>query len=142
MVSGRNPGRGRWFNELFFLTASIQDSPGASPMLRFVASVAVLFVATSLFAAEYKGKVKSVDTAANTITVTVDDKDVTLKVNGDTKFTAAKAKQADKVSAAGLTFKGFKKGGQSVVITTTGEGDKEVATEVKLGGGKKKKNNQ
>jgi hypothetical protein len=107
-------------------------------MLRLVVSVAVLFVATGLFAAEYKGKVKSVDTDKNTITVTVDDKDVTVKVNDDTRFTSAKKKLADQLAAAKLTFKGFKEGGQDVVVTTTGEGDKEVATEVKVAGKKKK----
>jgi hypothetical protein len=108
-------------------------------MLRQVVSVvAVLFVAAGLFAAEYKGKVKSVDTDKSTITVTVDDKDVTLKVNADTKFTSENTKIADKLGADKLNFKGFKKGGQNVTVTTTGEGDKEVATEVKVGGKKKK----
>jgi hypothetical protein len=112
-------------------------------MLRqFLSVVAVLIVAAGLSAAEYKGKLKSVDADKSTLTVTVTvddkDKDVTIKVNDDTKFTTKSKKQADKLASDKLKFKAFSKGGQMVVVTTTGEGDKEVATEVNVTLGKKK----
>jgi hypothetical protein len=116
-------------------------------MLRHLVSVvAVLVAAAGLFAGEYKGKIKSVDADKSTLTVTVTvddkDKDVTLKVNDDTKFTTSNKKQADKLASDKLKFKAFQKGGQEVVVTTTGEGDKEVATEVKVTLGKKKDKNK
>jgi len=104
-------------------------------MIRYTlgAVCALLICAVTILAAEYKGKVKSVDADKNTITVTIDDKDKTFKVaEKDLKVTAGKTDVPD-----GLKGKLFAKNPE-VTLVTTGEGDKEVVTEIRVKGGKKK----
>jgi len=98
----------------------------------------VVFVGVSM-AAEIKGKVKSVDAEKNTITVTVKDKDVTVKCTDKTKFETKNKEVAEKLATEKLKCAAcFGKPGANVTITTEGEGDKEVATVVTVGGGKDK----
>jgi len=98
-------------------------------MIRYVlgAACALLICAVTIFAAEYKGKVTSVDADKNTIVVNIDGKDKTFKVaEKDLKVTAGKKDLPD-----GLKGKAFAKNPE-VTVVTTGEGDKEVVTEIKL----------
>jgi len=82
--------------------------------------VFVLFVGVAL-AAEIKAVVKSVDADKSTITVTVDDKDQTIKVDKDVKVAVGKkAKELKDL-----------KEGQKVLLITDGEGDKAVVKEIK-----------
>ena len=110
-------------------------------MLRTFVSATVLAVcAGGLLAGEYKGKVKSVNADKGTITITTEDGTKTFTVAKDAKFTGGK-KIAEQLSAEGLKHEVFTRTGKkapNVTITTTGEGDKEVATAIKVGGGKKK----
>lgn len=103
-------------------------------MLRtFVASVAALVIcAGGLLAAEVKGKIKDVDAAKKTITVTVDGKDTTYTIGEKTQILNAKGKAVkDGINAKAL------KAGANVTITTEKKDGKDEVTEVKLGGGKK-----
>jgi hypothetical protein len=104
-------------------------------MLRkYVCGVFALVVAVGcLMAAEYKGKVKSVDADKNTITVTVDDKDKEFKVPADAKIVNAKGKDVKN----GLKNEKAFKAGAAVTVTTEKKDGKEVVTEIKTGGGKK-----
>jgi hypothetical protein len=99
------------------------------------AAFALVVCAVAVLAGEYKGKVKSVDPDKNTITVTVDGTDKTFKCTNDTKFVRGKNKEVKD----GL--KNEKAWGRkpAVTITTEGEGAKEKVKEVKITGGKKKK---
>jgi hypothetical protein len=104
------------------------------------AAVALVLCAGGLSAGEYKGKVKSVDTTKSTITIATKDGDKTFTVAKDAKFTGGK-KIAEQLAAEGLKHEVFTKTGKKaahVTLTTTGEGDKEEVTAVKVGGGKKK----
>jgi len=92
------------------------------------AFVLVFFFVGGLFAAEYKGKVKSVDADKGTLTVEIDGKEKVIKTNDKTKFLAGKDGKEE--LKAGLKAKVFEKAGANVTIKTDGEGDKEVATEV------------
>ena len=108
-------------------------------------------VVGGIFAGEYKGKVKSVDTDAKKITIETKDGEKTFKYTGDSKIVGgrgemtfeklgefmAKAKERSKAGGD----KGGKggKGGGGVTVTTEGEGDKETVKELKMGGGGKKK---
>lgn len=106
-------------------------------MLRkFVFAFALLFVAGGLFAAEYKGKIKSVDSEKNTITITVEDKDVTLNVDKEVKALGGKDGKTE--LKGGLKSKDLK-AGTAVIITTEGEKEKEVVKEIKIGSGKNNK---
>src|SRR5882724_8050798 len=117
----------------------------------FVAAVAAIcFVAGGLSAAEYKGKIKSVDVEGKKITIVVgkknDTKDLTIAIDDKAKFSTIKTVD-DKEVAETLTdglkndiFSKLGKGGPSATITTTGEGKDEKATEIKVSAGKKKKN--
>lgn len=105
-------------------------------MLRmFVAAVlGLVLMAGGLLADEVKGKVKSVDQDKKTITVTVDGKDKTFKLNDNTSIVGAKGKALKD----GIKAKGLKEGAH-VTITTDKKDGKEVVTEVKVGGKKKNK---
>jgi urease beta subunit len=110
-------------------------------MLRSLLSAVALFVfSAGLMAGEYTGKVKSVDAEKGTITITVKGAgDKTFKVARDAKFSGGNKKVAERLAAEGLKceiFSAEKK--PAVTVTTTGEGDKEEATAVKIGGAKKK----
>jgi Cu/Ag efflux protein CusF len=92
----------------------------------------VLCVGVTL-AEEVKGKIKSVDADKGTMTVTVDGKDQEYKIGTDTKLLNAQGKDLkDGIKNARL------KEGQAVTLTTEKKDGKDVVTEVKLGGGKKK----
>jgi biopolymer transport protein ExbD len=105
-------------------------------MLRKFVGVLVLLIlmAGVIIAEEIKGKVKSVDTDKNTITVTVDDKDQTFMVTDDTKILSAKGTAVKD----GLKNEKAFKAGRQVTITTDKKDGKDVVTEIKLAGGKKK----
>jgi hypothetical protein len=107
-------------------------------MLRqFVCALAVLalFIGGAV-AAEVKGKVKSVDAEKKTITITVDDKDMTYKCSDDCKVCTIKNKEKTAVDD-GLKAKQFAKAGANVTLTIEGEGEKAVCKEIVIGGGKK-----
>ena len=105
----------------------------------------------SALAGDYKGKVKSIDASAKTLTIeTKDDGDKVLKFNGDSKIVGGKgemtfeklgefmAKAKEKAKDADPSKKGGR-GGMNVTVTTTGEGAKEVISEVKMATRMKKK---
>jgi hypothetical protein len=98
-------------------------------MPRSLAAIGLLLVfGLSLLAAQYKGKVKSVDRDKNTITVTVGDQEKTFTVGDDVKFTRGKKEVKKK-----LLSKAFDKDANTTVtLITEGEGDKEVLKEVKI----------
>jgi hypothetical protein len=97
-------------------------------MLRSLTGICLLLVcAMTLLAAEYKGKIKSVDRGKNTITITVEDKDVTLPVSEDVKVS-----RGDKELKKKLQSKAFDKN-RYVTVTTQGDGDKEVVKEIRIG---------
>jgi hypothetical protein len=108
-------------------------------MLRSLAAIGLLLVlGLSLLAAEYKGKLKSVDRDKNTITVTVGDEDKTFTVGDDVKFTRGKTELKNK-----LKSKAFDKNANTTVtLITEGEGDNEVLKEVKIAPKKKDKPNK
>jgi hypothetical protein len=112
-------------------------------MLRLFASTVVVFLASSavLVAAEIKGKITKVDAEKNTITVTIDTKDQEFTLTKDTKIVNNKGKDI-KDGLKGKVFQNEKalKKGIAVTLTTEKQGDKDVVTQVKVGGGKKKKN--
>ena len=114
-------------------------------------------VVGGIFAGEYKGRLKSVDTEGKKITIETKDGEKTFKYTGDSKIVGgkgemtfeklgefmAKAKERSK-DGGDKGGKGGKGGGGGVTVTTDGEGDKETVKEVKMGGGtkgKKKDNN-
>ena len=99
------------------------------------ALLALVFVVGGLLAEEVKGKLKAVDAAKNTITVTVGDKDTTYTLAADAKIVNAQGKDIKN----GLNAKQFQnvKGNQNVTLTTTKKDGKDVVTELKMGGGKK-----
>ena len=104
-------------------------------MLRkFVCSLCALLLGVGvLIAAEIKGKVKGVDEDKKTITVTVDDKDTTYTFTDDTKIMRGNKDVPDRAKA----LKGLGKNGAEVTLTTDKKDDKEVVTQIKLGGKKK-----
>jgi len=101
--------------------------------------VAVFCVAIGLSLAtadEFRGKIKKVDAAGNSITVDVDGKDMTFKTDAATKVTAGK-KDSAKTLEKGLADKHLKEGANVVVTTPAGKkGVNTPATEVRLGGKK------
>ena len=124
-------------------------------MVRSIFAAVALFVFVGgISAAEYKGRLAKVDAEKNTITILVGAKkgekgeEKTFKIAKDAKFVSIKppAVKGDKPIEETLTggiknevFTVSGKGGPGVTLTTTGEGDKEEATEVKVSAGKKKK---
>ncbi len=108
-------------------------------MRRFVCGVAALLLGVGvLLAAEIRGTIKSVDTDKNTITVTSDDKDIDIQVTSDTKF-VRKGKDGENKEVKGGIMSKAVKTGTKVVVQTEKKDGKEVATEVRLTGGGKKK---
>src|SRR5947209_2462070 len=117
-------------------------------MIRYAmgAGFALLLCAVTLLAKEYNDAVvKSVDPDKGTITVTIKaddkDKDVTLKVDKDAKITR-KGKDGDVDVKDGLkNEKAWGKNEQGdfpkVILTTEGEGDKEVVKTIKFAPRKK-----
>ena len=112
-------------------------------MLRKVlAAVFCIGLCLSLAVAdEFKGKVKSVDPDKNTITVTIDGEDKTFKVNDDTKI-VRKGKDGDKDVKDGLKNEKAWKRGPNVIVTTEGDSPKGKVKEIRIVGGKKKKQDQ
>jgi hypothetical protein len=120
-------------------------------MIRYLmgAGLALLLCTFTLLAGEYKGVLKSVNTDNNTFVITittkVDDKekteDKTFKYDKD-KVKVVRNKKGEEVDVdGGFTAKQFaakalEKNMPNVTITTEGDGDKEMATKVKLGGKK------
>lgn len=98
-------------------------------MLRslFTAVCALLLVAASASAGEYRGKVQKVDAGSGTITVTVDGKERTFKVDSDYTVLGPKKKELP----AKLKAKIFARK-PLVTIRTKGEGDKEVVREIRI----------
>jgi len=99
-------------------------------MLRLPACALLAFALCgfTLLAGEYRGKVKSVDPDKNTITVMVAKKAMTFKVSDDTRFVRGKeGKEIRRKLKAKLWEKMPR-----VTVTTEGEGEKEVAKEVRV----------
>jgi hypothetical protein len=112
------------------------------PMLRpfACAGFALVLCAAVVLAAEYRGKVKSVDPDKNSITITdKDGKDQTLKVaKDDLKVMVGKKEMPDGLRAKAFSQKRIDKG-INVILVTEGEGAKERVKEIRVKGGKKKK---
>jgi hypothetical protein len=107
-------------------------------MRTFVCTVcALLIFAIGLIAAEIKGKVKSVDADKMVITVTADGKDQEVQITDDTKLLNTKGDPHKDREKALKQLKKLKEGA-NVTVTTEKKGAKQVATEIKFGGGKKK----
>ena len=100
------------------------------------AAVALVLCAGTLSAADYKGKVTSVDTTKNTITISVDGKDMTFTVTPSTTFSSPNKKLNEKLETAKLSCKVFTAKKLPTVTITSDDGKK--ATAIKVGGGKKK----
>lgn len=102
-------------------------------MLRSLfASVCVLVLcATAACAAEYNGKVQSVDAAKGTITVSVDGKERTFKAGTDLKVIGPKKRELPGKLKSAI----FKRKPQ-VTLLTEGTGDKELVKEIHIGGKK------
>lgn len=106
---------------------------------------ALALVVGGIIAEEHKGKLKKIDTSAKKLTIetkagekTVDYAD-SIKVVGKDK--EGKEIDIDLSKAAKMVDKGAEKGKSPfVTIVTEKKGDKEVATTIKMGGGKKKDN--
>ena len=113
-------------------------------MLRTIAcGVFALLIGTGgVLAAEVKGKVKKVDADKNTVTVTADDKDTSYDVAKDAKVVKVVGK-GKKATTEAVTegLKGVTTGSE-VTLTTSKKDDKEVVTNVKIEGAKKKKKNK
>ncbi len=115
-----------------------------------IATAAALFVFVGgLNAAEIKGKLVKVDAEKNTITMLVGatktekGEEKTFKVAKAAKFASVKTVKKEKQEESlteGIKHDLFAKAGGHITLTTTGEGDKEEATEVKINIGGKKKN--
>jgi hypothetical protein len=116
-------------------------------MLRkFVFALLAMGVVTvGLLADEISGKVKTVDADKGTITITLpkDGGDKEFKVNKDTKFVKAGKKKGDDPTdlPEGLKDKAFTGDTPArVTITYETKDGKDVVSEVKVGGQRKKKN--
>jgi len=99
---------------------------------RFVCAVFALVLTVGVVvAAEYKGEVKSV--SGDSITISVDGKDVKLPVSSSCEVVGGKpgAEKAVKGGVAKL------KEGTKVTATTETKDGKEVVTKIRLGGKKK-----
>lgn len=105
-------------------------------MLRTLVGVvaAVLLVVGGLVAAEVKGKVKTYQ--GDKVTVTADGKDTTYSITADTKVLTGKDGKPAKDREKAL--KGLKAGAE-VVLQVEKKDGKDVVTELKIAGGKKKK---
>src|SRR5262245_55173509 len=107
------------------------------------AFVALFVLASGLIAGEVRGRVTKVDAEKGTITVSVgrgaDAKMTTYKVAKDAKFTQTKDDKEEEIKdglksdvfkaqprAGGGGGGGRGRGGVNVILTTEGEGDKEV----------------
>ena len=101
-------------------------------MFAFVVGVFSLNLA---LAETYNGKVKSVDSDKNTITVTIGDADKTFTVDKDAKLTTV-GKKKQETPLAGLSAIVVDR---TVTLTTEKKEDKEVVTAIKMDGKKKKK---
>ena len=111
-----------------------------------VAAVALVVFAGGLLAAEHRGRVKSVDAAKGTITITTgrmgERKDMTFTLAKDAKFTTMNKDIADKLSTEGLKHEIFTKTGRMatrVLLVTEGEGDKETVKEVRVNTGRRRR---
>jgi hypothetical protein len=106
---------------------------------RVVAAFAVLLVFGALvLAAEIKGKISKVDAENNKITVTVDGKEQDFTITKDTKIVGGKGDIKDGLKSKRFSDKAITKG-IDVTVTTEKKDDKEVVTQVKVGGKKGKK---
>jgi hypothetical protein len=116
-------------------------------MIRKLLTVAIaLFVlAGGVFAGEYKGKITKIDGDKVTIVLKAKkgEKGEEKTFTVDSKVKVAKvAKGAEEALADGLKneiFTKLGKKGLNATVITTGEGAAEKASEIKVGGGKKKK---
>ena len=111
-------------------------------MLRsIVCGIFVLLVgAGGVFVGEAKGKLKSVDADKSTLTVTANDKVTSYDVSKDAKVIKVMGRGK---KATLETVKDGLKGvtsGSEVILTTEKKDDKDVVTQVKIEGGKRKKN--
>jgi hypothetical protein len=104
------------------------------------AAVVTLFVGLAR-AEEIKGTIKSVDTAKNTVTVTVNNEDKTYTVSKDaeiyTQLKGKKNKPGPKEPLAGGL--GGLKPNTDVTIMTFKSGDDEIVSSIAIESGKKKK---
>jgi hypothetical protein len=112
-------------------------------MFRKLAGAAVLgllFCATAVLAEEIRGKVTKVDDSANKITISVDGKDTEYSVASDCKMPKSKdGKERETLKSLAKRVEKSKDGGVGIVATTTKKDGKEVVTEIKMGGMRKKK---
>ena len=103
--------------------------------MRSLLTLAVIVLwAGVVLAEDYKGKVKDVDAAKNTITVTIGDKDQTFPVGKDAKvYSLGKAKKGQPAPEVAVTggLSGLTSG-KEVTVTTAKVEDKETATSIKV----------
>src|SRR5262245_38798324 len=91
------------------------------------AALALVVCAGSLLAGEIRGKLKSVDAEKKTITITTKDGDKTLNCDKECKVLGPTNKELP----AGLKAI---RGSPQVIVTTKGEGESAVATQIRLSG--------
>jgi len=104
---------------------------------------ALALVVGGLVAEEHKGKLKKIDTSAKKLTIETKDGEKTVDYADSLKIVEkdkeGKDIDVDVSKAAKRVEKGAEKGKSPVVtVITEKKGDKEVATTIKMGGGKKK----
>ena len=105
---------------------------------RWIGAVAVLFlVAGAVTAAETKGKFVKFDAAGKVLTVDVSGKETNFNLTDDVKVTTVKGEPTKKGIQSFANPK-VSKAGARLTIVTEKKGDKEVVTEIKLGGRDKK----
>jgi hypothetical protein len=106
-------------------------------MMRLVAAglLVLILCPCTLLAAEIQGKLKSVDAAKSTITLTVDEKDRVFAVPKKTEFLVHDIR--DYTPEKGLKDPIFKRKGVQITITTEKKGGKEVVKKIVVFTGRK-----
>ena len=107
---------------------------------------ALALIVGGIVAEEHKGKLKKIDTSATKLTIETKDGEKTVDYSDSLKIVGkdkeGKDTDIDVSKAAKMVEKGAEKGkSPTVTVITEKKGDKEVATTIKMGGGKKKEKN-
>jgi hypothetical protein len=110
-------------------------------MRKLICGVCALLLCVGVMIAdEIKGKVKSIDESK--VTVTVGDKDQSYDITADTKIVRGDKDVKDRKKAIDGVSKAVENGkSPEVTLTVEKKDGKDVLTQIKLGGGKKKDKN-
>jgi hypothetical protein len=110
-------------------------------MRKLICGVCALLLCVGVMIAdEIKGKVKAIEDTK--ITVTVGDKDSTYTITDDTKIVRGDKDVKDRKKTIGNLSKAVGDGkSPEVTLTVEKKDGKDVLTQIKLGGGKKKDKN-